>query len=61
MIERTTAQLFSVESGIAYRNQSVFVTGSSPESPETAAIEGAVASNLEVLIRKLKDLPFDKD
>ncbi len=30
-------------------------------SKETAAIEGAVATNLRVLIRKLKDLPLDKD
>ncbi len=30
-------------------------------STETAAIEGAVAVNLSVLIRRLKDLSFDKD
>jgi hypothetical protein len=30
-------------------------------SKESAAIEGAVATNLSVLINKLKDLPFEKD
>ena len=32
-----------------------------PRSMEAAAIEGAVAANLSVLINKLKDLPFDKE